>query len=316
VFKETEVQGTIAETLVDDYLLTWLEAFLIDRKAQGVSEGTLHFYHVKFKSFISYCDSNFLNQVQQITPQFLREYLLWLEGKGHNEGGRHAHFRAVRAFLKWFEDEVEPDNWKNPINKLKAPLLPKEPLEPVSNNTVKKLLNTCKEETFSDCRDKAILSCLLDSGLRAGELLAINLEDINQVRGEILIRSGKGRKPRTVFIGKKSRKELRRYLKHRQDKTPALWISHVRFGGERLTYWGLRSMLRRRSKTARVETPQLHAFRRAFAISMLRKGVDVFTLSKLMGHESIEVLKYYLKQSTEDIELAHKRFGPVDNWAD
>ena len=75
-------------------------------------------------------------------------------------------------------------------------------------------------------------------------------------------------------------------------------------------------MLRRRSEIAGFETPQLHAFRRAFAISMLRKGVDVFTLSKLMGHESIEVLKYYLKHSTEDIELAHKRYGPVDNLAE
>jgi len=57
VFKETDTQGTIVKTLVDDYLLTWLEAFMIDRKAQGVSEGTLHFYTVKFKSFIGYCDS-------------------------------------------------------------------------------------------------------------------------------------------------------------------------------------------------------------------------------------------------------------------
>ena len=58
MFKATEVQGTISKTLVDDYLLTWLEAFIIDRKAQGVSEGTLHFYHVKFKSFINYCENN------------------------------------------------------------------------------------------------------------------------------------------------------------------------------------------------------------------------------------------------------------------
>jgi len=284
VFKATDTQGILSKTLVDDYLLTWMEAFLIDRKAQGVSEGTLHFYHVKFKSFISYCDSNFLNQVQQITPTFLREYLLWLEGKGHNEGGRHAHFRAVRAFLKWYEDEVEPDNWKNPINKLKAPILPKEPLKPVLIDVFSKLLNTCNLDSFSDCRDKAILFCLLDTGVRSGELLAINFEDVNQVSGEILIISGKGRKPRTVYIGKRSRKELRRYLKHRRDNNPALWISHVRFGGERLTYWGFRSMLRRRSEIAGFETPQLHAFRS------------------------------YLKQSTEDIELAHKRFGPVDNW--
>ena len=131
--------------------------------------------------------------------------------------------------------------------------------------------------------------------------------------GDILIRSGKGGKSRTVFIGKQTRKSVRKYLKIRTDNSPALWITNPNHGSLRLTYGGLRSMVNRRSNQVSVNPPSLHNFRRAFALAMLRAGVDVFTLAKLMGHSSIDVLKHYLKQTTEDTTIAHRRYGPVDN---
>ncbi len=147
---------------------------------------------------------------------------------------------------------------------------------------------------------------------RAGEFLDFNLDDLNQAMGDILIRSGKGGKPRTVFIGKQTRRSIRRYLRLRRDNSPALWVTNPKHGSNRLTYWGLRSMVNRRSKNAVITAPSLHDFRRAFALTMLREGVDVFTLAKLMGHSSIDVLKHYLKQTTEDTAIAHRRHGPVD----
>jgi len=157
------------------------------------------------------------------------------------------------------------------------------------------------------------LLSLLDTGTRAGEFLEINLADINQAMGDILIRAGKGGKPRTVFIGKHTKKSIRRYLRLRSDNSPALWVTNLYHGSQRLTYWGLRSMVIRRSEKAEINPSSLHDFRRAFAIAMLREGVDIFTLAKLMGHSSIDVLKHYLKQTTEDTALAHHRHGPVDN---
>jgi site-specific recombinase XerD len=313
VFKATEEQGTLSKTLVNDYLLTWLEAFMIDRRAQGVSQGTLHFYEVKFKSFIRYCENEYIKNIQQITPTILREYMLWLEAAGHNPGGRHAHYRALRCFLYWYQDEVEPEGWKNPIKKVKAPIKPDEVLEPVSIESINKLVNTCSGDSFTDLRDKAILLSLLDTGARAGEFLEIDLVGINQAMGDILIRSGKGGKPRTVFIGKQTRKSIRKYLRKRHDSSPALWITCSSHGSKRFSYWGLRSMIKRRSKLAGINSPSLHDFRRAFALALLREGVDVFTLAKLMGHSSIDVLKNYLKQTTEDTAIAHRRHGPVDN---
>lgn len=102
----------------------------------------------------------------------------------------------------------------------------------------------------------------------------IDIQDVDIVSGATLIERGKGAKPRTVFLGKASRNALRAYLKHRIDNHPALWVTD---DGERLEYGGLRGILTRRAKLAGVNAPSLHSFRRAFAINMLRAGVDVFS---------------------------------------
>jgi len=308
-----ETQRTLQVSTVDDYLLTWLEAFLIDRKAAGVANGTLRFYRQKIKLFFDYCDAQSVNRIGQITPSFLRQYLLYLEESGHNAGGRHAAFRTIRAFFLWYEDEVEPQGWSNPIRKVKAPKVPFEPLEPVSFDVVSKMVKACPRNTFAGDRDVAIMLCLLDTGARANEFLSVNLDDTNQASGDILIRQGKGHKPRTVYIGKQSKRALRRYLNHRTDDCPALWVTHPRFGSNRLSYAGLREVITRRAGDAQVDEPSLHDFRRAFALSMLRNGTDIFTLAKLMGHEGISVLQRYLKQTNLDTEEAHRRAGPVDN---
>jgi site-specific recombinase XerD len=313
MYLKPETQRTLQVSTVDDYLLNWLEAFLIDRKAGGLADGTLRFYRQKIKLFSDYCDALTVKQIGQITPSFLRQYLLYLEESGHNAGGRHAAFRSLRAFFLWYEDEVEPQGWSNPIRKVKAPRVPIEPLEPVPFETVNLMIKACPRNTFTGDRDAAILLCLLDTGARANEFLSVNLDDINQARGDILIRQGKGRKPRTVYIGKLSKRALRRYLNHRKDNSTALWVTQPRFGSERLSYDGLRGVLSRRAEEADMDRPSCHDFRRAFALSMLRNGVDIFTLAKLMGHEGISVLQRYLKQTNLDTEEAHRRAGPVDN---
>jgi integrase/recombinase XerD len=278
-----------------------------------LAEGSLRFYRQKLKLLKDFCDAQAVHQINQITPSFLRNYLLFLGETGHNAGGRHGAFRAMRAFFLWYEDEVEPEGWSNPIRKVSAPKVPIEPLEPVSFETVAQLVKICPQGSFTGDRDIAIFLCLLDTGARANEFLSINLEDINQARGDILIRQGKGHKPRTVYIGKQSKRAIRKYLASRNDRCPALWVTHSRFGSDRLSYDGLREVFSRRAKEAHVEEPSPHDFRRAFALSMLRNGTDIFTLAKLMGHEGITVLQRYLKQTYQDTEAAHRLAGPVDN---
>jgi site-specific recombinase XerD len=277
----------------------YVDAFLVDRKAQNLTAGTIIFYRNKLRHFVGYCDT----AITAITPSDLRHFFLHL-AETHNAGGVHAVYRTVKTFLLWYEEECEPDNWKNPIHKVKPPKVPSAPLEAVP------LCNIAVMLKYSKDRDKAIILALLDTGARAMEFLDTNLSDVNQLTGEILIRQGKGRKPRTVYLGVKSRKALRCYLKQRGGDSPALWVTDE---GTRLTYTGLRMLLKRRAKQAHVPTPPIHGFRRAFAINMLRSGVDLVTLANLLGHTSLSVLQRYLKQTNEDIRLAHVHASPMDN---
>jgi site-specific recombinase XerD len=292
-----------------DEIQPWIATYLHACRSRNLSEGTIEFYGKKLKAFIEFCLKNDVEKISGIHADLIRHFLIALAEKGHRPAGVHCYYRAVKTFLKWYEREAEPENWRNPINKVKSPIIPLEPLDPVSMDTIKSLLATCTRGKITDARDKASLMLLLDTGVRLAEFLSLNIEDINPITGTILIRSGKGRKPRNVYLGEKSRQTLRRYMKKREDHNPALWVSK---SGERLSETGLRMMLRRRAAEAGVPVPSPHDFRRAFAIERWRAGVDILTISRLMGHTSLQVMNRYLKQIGADLEKVARRSSPVD----
>ena len=240
-------QGTNLK-FYEQHLETWLEAFLIAKKAGGCSPGTLHFYQVKVRLFLAFCESQAVTQLEQLSPDLLRRYLLWLADTGHNPGGVHGCYRSLRAFLLWYEEEQEPDDWHNPIKKVGAPKVAQGLQEPLSWDDLRAMLGTCKGGAVLDVRDKAIMLCLLDTGARAAEFLALELPDVDLTSRQVHVRRGKGGKRRLVTLGSKARRTLRAYLKTRQDANPSLWLAVT---GERLTYWGLRSMVARLRQESR-----------------------------------------------------------------
>jgi integrase/recombinase XerC/integrase/recombinase XerD len=304
-----ETQRTTKKISLDFYLSRQVEMFILDRRAAGLSPGTIRFYSQKLNPFIEFCNSQLVDSILQVDANLLRTYMLLLDDQGHNKGGQHAYYRAIRAFLLWYELDQEPDNWKNPIHKIKAPKVPDEILEPIKIETIEALIKTCIVESVFDLRDKALLLLLYDTGLRASEVTALNRSSIDQL-GTVYVQHGKGGKDRFVFLGKRSRSAIKNYLKTRTDENPALFLSRY---DDRLGYDGLRAILTRRAKLAKVPEPSLHSFRRAFALEMLRAGTDVHTLSKLMGHSSIAVLAKYLKLDKTDVQEAHRKNGPVDH---
>jgi len=302
-------QWTLPKTNDSDNLERWLKAFLLDRRSQDLSQGTLKFYTWKLKLLSDFAASRDIDRVSQITSTHIREFLIELSHT-HNPGGVHAAFRCLRAFLLWYEKECDMD-WNNPIRNVKAPRVSILPLEPVDLKTVSKLLKVCDASQFHGARDYAVLLFLLDTGIRASELISLDLDDVDPIGGDVVIRKGKGGKPRIVLIGKRTRKAVRQYLRFRSDDEDAAWVTE---NGDRLTYWGLNLILKRRSKLANVPKPELHAFRRAFALSCLRSGMDVYSLQKLMGHADLSVLHRYLAQNDDDLRAAHVKASPVDNW--
>ena len=189
--------------------------FLVDRQARGLSPGTISFYRKKLTLWRQLLASMSVAEVESITPHHLRHCLLEL-AKTHNRGGVHAVFRAFRTFLRWWETETEPEGWSNPLRKVQAPKVPNEPLEPLSVADLKAMVATC-DKSFYGQRDKATLLALYDSGCRASEFLALNINDVNLSTGAVLVKHGKGAKCRTTFLGAK----VQRILGHANVTTTA-----------------------------------------------------------------------------------------------
>lgn len=282
-----------------------IQQFLNDREARGLAKGTLIFYRAKLKYLSDFCNQIDRTEVIQVTPDNLRAFILTLAA--HTPGGIHAIYRAARAFFLWYEEEYEPTNWINPARKVKAPRTTIELLEPIPVADVKALLKTCHPLVGFNIRDRAILLILYDTGLRASELCALNIEDIDLTTSTLTIKQGKGSKPRSAFLGQQARRATRIYLAYRRTG-PAFIIR----GGGRLTYNALRDIVIRRAKKAKVVSPALHSFRRAFALNCLRAGMDVFSLQRLMGHKTLTVLRRYLAQTDDDLRTAHAAASPVD----
>ena len=147
----------------------------------------------------------------------------------------------------------------NPISRVKPPKVPQGLLQPVSLTSLRALLGTCDGQSFTGCRDRALLLALFDTGCRATEFLSLNLGDVNLADGRVMVCHGKGGKGRVTFLGVKSRRALRSYLRYRPDRSgdEPLWVTAQQ---TRLTYVGLRSIVRRRAKCAGICAPSIPSF--------------------------------------------------------
>jgi len=283
-------------------------SFLIDKEAQGLSKGTVRLYRVELGYFHSFLQEQGALALLDVAPNTIRRWLLHL-AQTRNPGGVHVNYRVLKTFLRWCWLKYDIES-PNPITKVRPSKVVEQPLEPLPLPDLQAMFKMCERRTFTGDRDRALLLSLLDSGCRASEFVALNVGDVNLHTGAVLIRAGKGGKARTTFVGAKSRRELSCYFRQRKSQNDALWVT---VQGTRLTYWGLRQIIRRRAEKAGVPVPSLHSLRRAFALYALRNGADIYSLQRLMGHSDLTVLRRYLKQTEAGLQEAHRRAGPVDN---
>ena len=246
--------------------MQWAEEFCTAKRAEGLSRRSIAIYAGTLRVFIEWAALRNVAAVEELTTDDLRKFMLHLAEAGHNVGGQHHYYRVLKTFLRWYADEAEPFNWRNPVERLKAPKLPELPLQPVELPTVARLLDTTGSGRHA-VRDRAMLCCLIDCGLRANELTGLDVADFNFADGALLVKHGKGSRIRTVFAGQKTRRALRAWVGARGKTPGALFTTH----GGRLTYAGLRQVVRRLALRAGVPEPALHSFWRAYALAMLRR---------------------------------------------
>ncbi len=288
-----------------------ISEFLIDRESRNLTPKSLKWYSHALGIFGAYLTVGCIETTRSVTSSTVRHFLIHLKDRGHNPGGRANIFGAVRAYLHWYKAEFELTDW-NPLDRVATPKQTGEIKQPIALDDFQHLIAACKGRSFAALRDQALLLVLLDTGIRKQEITDLNYGDVNLINGEIYIRSGKGRKSRTVFIGTKTKRVLGVYLRLRKNITAEspLWATDQ---GTPLAYNSIRQVVRRRAAEAGIKEPGLHEFRRAFALSYLRNGGDVVTLQRLLGHASLNVVLRYLDLVKDDLQVSHGKFGPVDH---
>jgi len=267
-------------------LFVAFEDFILSREAQLCSPQTIDFYQRMLKPFLEFTNGT------QLSNRTVRSFLATVAQRGVSSATVHAHARAVRAFVRFAYEE----GWIEEPVTVRMPRLEQKRMEVLSPEDVKRVLSVC------GTRDRALVMTLIDSGLRRGEALDLNWEDLDFHTGAIHVRRGKGGKARVTYVGAKSRRALLRWG-----------------GGQRsspifpLTASGGATLMDRLSRRSGVPI-SFHKCRRTFATWALRAGIDLLSLQRLLGHSSLEMVRRYAEQTAADLRLAHSNAAPVDNW--
>jgi integrase/recombinase XerD len=282
-----------------------LDGFLVSRRSSDCTFKTISFYENRLRILLKFLEGKGIDRIGDMDDFACESFMAYLNSsKTWNEGGKHAVFRTVKTFLGWVEGHSS--NYQSPMWGFTAPRLEIVPIPGLEMEELEKMLAAC--DGVCKKRDYAMLLFLADTGVRAQELMDLNIQDVDLITGDVKIEKGKWRKSRTVIIGSKTKRALRVYLDKRQDGP--LFTTDKGF---QLTYCGLRRIIERKSSKAGIACPGLHDFRRLFAVTMHRNGVDDITLARFMGHTSTEVLKRYLAENEEDLRKAHRYGSPIDN---
>ena len=277
--------------------------FTLDCQSRKFSPSTLRYYRTQLPPFFASCADQGIDQVHQVTAAIVRRYLVQLQARGLKDTSVHAAARAIRRFLRFCAGE----GYIEQAPKFAMPKLAKRIHPALTVEQAQRLVTACRTG-----RDRALVLVALDTGLRAAELAALTVGDIDTERGTIHVRGGKGAKDRVVHIGATTRRALNRHLASRRNARPnaPMWLNQRTGAG--LTRWGIRELCDRLSKATSI-TVTPHTLRRTAATLALQAGLPLPMVQQMLGHESLSTTEKYLALTDEERRQAHERYGVVDN---
>ena len=316
-----------------------VEGFMLYLQGVGRSPHTLRDYNTTLSRFVQWRGPT--APMSEITTQDVVAFLAyWRGAEVTPRGGVRRPARmlsnktlknmhtALSSFWTWATDQgYAPEHII--IGKVAPPRDSPPVIEPLTRPDIDAILAACDTSRPGKTRlgrtmvysrptarrDRAIVLLLLDTGLRASELCSLLVDDVDLSHKSAQVRRGKGDKPRLVAFSDFTGSAIFRYWAERSDNTlEADDRAFVTSTGRRMTASNLLTLIRRLGERAGVVHCHPHRFRHTFAITWLRNNGDIFTLQEMLGHNSLDMVRRYLKIAGSDIMHAHRRASPVANW--
>lgn len=308
-------------------LANLLTGFYLAKQAEGCSPNTIIEYRKDFAHFARWCNGR---DPAKLSAGDLKAFLAHLRtepnGRGKPLAAKTVYncWAALRSFYRWHSEEY---HCPNPMSSVAAPKAPEPVIEPLSREGVAAILRACDgtreastkgRAAFSmrrdtALRDRAIVLVLLDAGLRASELCALTVGDVDLSSGRVLVRKGKGGKGRVVYLGKMARRAVWKYLATRAQPRPdePLFLTRE---GRALNPDRLVKLFANLGRRAGVANLHPHRLRHTFATEFLRNGGNLLGLQRLLGHSSLEMVRRYAAIAEADLAKAHETGSPADRW--
>lgn len=275
---------------------TLLRTFLTAKEVEGCSTKTLQYYDDTLVRALATIDK----PIGAIESDDLRRYLNDYETTRHTSKVTIDNIRRIMSsFFSWLEDEDYIV--KSPvrrIHRVKTAQLAKETL---SDEELETLRDVCENE-----RDLAVVDLLASTGMRIGELVRLDIADVDLQERECIV-TGKGDKQRPVYFDARTKLRLMEYLGTRSDDSSALFVS-LDSTAKRVTVSGMELRLRNLGKKAGVSRVYPHKFRRTLATHAIDKGMPIEQVQRLLGHAKIDTTMHYAMVNQNNVKASHRRY--------
>lgn len=273
-----------------------LEVFIAAKRIEGCSEKTLNYYRNTIDAMVSYLAKD----VVQISTDDIRKYLMdYQSEKGLSKVTVDNIRRILSSFFTWLEDEDYI--LKSPVRRIHKIKTTANIKETYSDESLEIMRDNC-----SDIRDLAMIDLLSSTGMRVGEMVLLNRQDLNFVDRECVV-LGKGDKERVVYFDARTKLHLQQYLESRTDDNPALFVS-LNAPYNRLKIGGVEVRLRELGKRLNIFKVHPHKFRRTLATKAIDKGMPIEQLQQLLGHKRIDTTLQYAMVKQSNVKIAHRRY--------
>lgn len=274
----------------------FLKMFLDAKKIEGCSERTLQYYKVTVEHLLSQTEV----AVRKITTEEIRAYLAEYQKNSQCTNVTIDNIRRnISSFFSWLEEEdyILKSPMKR-IHKIKTKTVVKSV---ISDEGIEKLRDSCTE-----IRDLAIIDLLYSTGIRVGELVNLNIDDID-LEGRECVVYGKGDKERRVYFDAKAKVHLKEYIEKRNDSNSALFVT-LDAPHDRLKISGVEIRLRQLGRQLDLERIHPHKFRRTMATRAIDKGMPIEQVQKILGHSQIDTTMQYAMVNQNNVKTSHQKY--------